>query len=307
MNIAVCLKWVPDTKIRIDLDPENLRPDPYDLVYEMNPNDRIPLWASLGLRERLGAQVTVVSLGPNHSRSMLLQALVLGADQAILIPSSEEITQDPREIAGSLCRALKSLDVSLVLFGDESCDEMRGHVGPLLAERLGFNLVTSVINIEDVDAGNRRIRVKKSLGSGWVKILECAIPVVLTFVTRETPGVIHQTFRNDLATELSSLAARIFTFQPSSGSNDDYDSEEGYVSAKHRLSLARRRPQMVPCPDPRSPASERIESIFAWGGQRKAGGIILQGSPEDVAQELIKILDKQGHLPDSFTRHDGSG
>ena len=300
MNIAVCLKWVPDTKIRIALDQETSRPDPYDLIYAINAQDKYALTEGLSLRGRLMAQVTLVSLGPNHVRSMLLQALLSGADKAILIPSSEGKIQNHTEIAESLSMTLKSLDLALVLCGDESADEMRGEIGPMLAARLGFNLVTSVIRIENVDITKQLIRVKKSLGSGWVKVLECSIPAVLTFISK---GAAVESFKDseisfvdDISKELLSLESRISTYKPlpQSGTNS-HDPIQGFELAKKSLKLSRRRPQMIPCPDPRLSASERIEFILGWGIQGKAGGVVLKGMPEDVAKELLKILGKRGY------------
>src|SRR5215472_15709498 len=83
MNIIVCLKQVPkkDSILRIGADQNWI--DERDLSYEMSEADAYALEEALRQKEKLGGEVSVVSLGPERVRQTIKEALAKGADRAI--------------------------------------------------------------------------------------------------------------------------------------------------------------------------------------------------------------------------------
>ena len=63
MNIVVCLKQVPDTTaVKIDPKTGTLIRDGVPSI--INPEDKHALEAALEIKDRHGAHITVVSMGP---------------------------------------------------------------------------------------------------------------------------------------------------------------------------------------------------------------------------------------------------
>lgn len=79
MKLLVCIKQVPATQ-QVEVDPETgvLKRD--GVSSKINPYDLYALEAQLTLRERLGGEITVLSMGPNQAAGALREALWMGAD-----------------------------------------------------------------------------------------------------------------------------------------------------------------------------------------------------------------------------------
>ncbi len=84
MNIAVCVKQIPDPATPYELDGENhwvVRPN--DQV--LDDTDRFGIEIGLQLAEASEGTVTLYSMGPSGSLQGIRQALAMGADKAVLI------------------------------------------------------------------------------------------------------------------------------------------------------------------------------------------------------------------------------
>ena len=78
MNIIVCVKQVPDTnEVRIDPVKGTLIREGVPAI--MNPDDKAGLEAALELKDRFGAKVTALSMGPMQARVFLLAITELRA------------------------------------------------------------------------------------------------------------------------------------------------------------------------------------------------------------------------------------
>ncbi len=68
MKIVVCIKQVPDTtEIKLDPVKGTLIRDGVPSI--MNPDDKGGLEEALKLKDKYGAHVTVITMGPSSSRS----------------------------------------------------------------------------------------------------------------------------------------------------------------------------------------------------------------------------------------------
>ncbi|MFU7518199.1 electron transfer flavoprotein subunit beta/FixA family protein, partial [Clostridium sp. HCS.1] len=84
MNIVVCIKQVADsTAVKIDPKTGTLIRDGVPSI--INPEDKHALEAALTIKDKVGAKVTIISMGPPQANEALRVALCMGADEAILI------------------------------------------------------------------------------------------------------------------------------------------------------------------------------------------------------------------------------
>ena len=79
MNIIVCVKQVPDAKdVRLDPVTNTLSREGVESI--MNPFDRHALEEAVAIKEQLGGNVTVITMGPPQAETVLREALSCGAD-----------------------------------------------------------------------------------------------------------------------------------------------------------------------------------------------------------------------------------
>lgn len=94
MNIVVCIKQTFDTEAKIVLDGQG-KIDPKGVNLIINPYDEFAIEEGIRLKEQLGGEVTVVSLGGDRAQEALRTALAMGADKGILVndPSPAEVDE----------------------------------------------------------------------------------------------------------------------------------------------------------------------------------------------------------------------
>ena len=81
MKMIVCMKQVPaSSTVEIDEETGNLKR--LGAATRTNPFDLFALECALRIREQLGGTVTVLTMGPEQSESMIRDAFMMGADDA---------------------------------------------------------------------------------------------------------------------------------------------------------------------------------------------------------------------------------
>ena len=76
MNIIVCVKQVPDTtQIRLNPETKTLVRDGVENI--LNPYDAEALETALILKDKYGAKVKVVTMGPPQAKDILKDAIAL--------------------------------------------------------------------------------------------------------------------------------------------------------------------------------------------------------------------------------------
>lgn len=177
MKIIVAVKQVParDSALRLRADGKWL--DASDLSYEMNEPDAYALEEALQLREKLGGEVVVVSLGSEQAAQTIREALAKGADRAIHLESGEDLTLDALTTARLLAKAIEKESPELILTGLQSDDLGYGQTGVILAELLGCSHATIVMEVAPEDGA---VKVKRELEDGWFQNVRLPLPAVLT-------------------------------------------------------------------------------------------------------------------------------
>ena len=176
MKFIVSVKQVPSRDSTLKIDGNGTGLDDSDLTYEMNEPDAYALEEALQLKEKLGGEVVVVSLGPATVTQTIREALAKGADRAIHVQTARA-PSDALTIARLLAKAIASEAPDFVLTGLQSDDLGFGQTGVLLAELLGFPHATIVMEVEPQGGS---VRVKRELEDGWFQHVTMPLPVVLT-------------------------------------------------------------------------------------------------------------------------------
>jgi electron transfer flavoprotein beta subunit len=177
MKIIVSVKQVPARDSSLQVNREGKWLDESDISYEMNEPDAYALEEALQLREKLGGEVVVLSLGPQRAAQTIREALAKGADRAIHVQTGEQPDLDALVTARLLAKAIATESPQLVLTGLQSDDLGYGQTGVIIAELLGYSHATIVMEVEPQD---NSVRVKRELEDGWFQNITLPLPAVLT-------------------------------------------------------------------------------------------------------------------------------
>ena len=178
MNIIVCVKQVPDTAI-VKIDPKTGTLIREGVPSIINPEDKHALEEALALKDKYGAHVTVISMGPLQAKDALREALSMGADEAILITDRAFAGADTLATSKALAGAIRTLgDFDIIFAGRQAIDGDTAQVGPELAEHLDLPQVTYV---QEVKVEGDYLLINRALEDGY-EILKVNKPVVLTAI-----------------------------------------------------------------------------------------------------------------------------
>lgn len=177
MKIVVCIKQVPDTtEIKINPVTGTLIREGVPSI--INPDDKGGLEMALRLKDKYGAHITVLSMGPAQADLALREALAMGVDRAILLSDRKFAGADTLATSSALAGALRTLDWDLVITGRQAIDGDTAQVGPQTAEHLDIPQVSYVRDIE-VEKGGKSLIVTKETEEGYQR-LRAALPCLLT-------------------------------------------------------------------------------------------------------------------------------
>ena len=179
MNIIVCIKQVPDAK-DVRLDPKTNTLSREDVQSIMNPYDQHAVEEAVRIKESLGGEVTVVTMGPPQAEAVLRQAISCGADHGVLVSDRAFAGADTWATSYTLARAIAQLGVfDLVLCGKQAIDGDTAQVGPGLAMRLAIPFVTCVQKVRQADPTG--IVVERMMDDGY-DVIKVYYPALLTVV-----------------------------------------------------------------------------------------------------------------------------
>jgi electron transfer flavoprotein alpha subunit len=147
MKIVVCIKQVPYVD-QLKFDTQAGRLIREGVESEINPFDKRALTVAVNLKNQLGAETIVVTMGPPQAAAALREALTMGIDRAVHLLGREFAGADTFATARTLALALRHIGFDLVLCGKYSTDAETAQVPPMLAELLDLPQVTAVTRLE---------------------------------------------------------------------------------------------------------------------------------------------------------------
>ena len=177
-NSVVCIKQVPDTKrITGQAMKEDGTVNRAALPAVFNPEDLNALEEALAVRDAYGGTVTVVTMGAPSASEQLREALFHGADRVVLITDRRAAASDTLATSYILSCAIRKLKPDVVFCGRQAIDGDTAQTGPQLAEKLGFNLITYLEQLVNLNGG--RIKAKRNVGNGF-EVVSCDLPALVT-------------------------------------------------------------------------------------------------------------------------------
>jgi len=284
LTVVVCVKQVLFAGLPRSPDDEGLpvskeegRP-----VYALNPSDLSALELAIHLKNKVGASVMALTLGPDRAQEILRICLARGTDAATHLICPEEIQWDPWQLTGLIVRGLDQRRPDLVLCGDESLDDAWSAFAPFLAERLGWPQVTRAENLELQEEGG--ILVRRRLERGDREVLACPLPAVVSVCSfAKEPQYVS--------------VSRVMMIPPQRIERVPANCKEPPLSQLRRIEVRapRLRPRRVSMPAANLGAAERISFLMSGGRVRK-GGDLFEGTPHQAADKIFEFLKERGFV-----------
>ncbi len=180
-KIVVLVKQVPDTA---NISGEVMKPDGTVnramLPAIFNPEDKVALELALQVKDRYGAQVIAMTMGPPKASEVLRECLYMGADEVILISDRKFAGADTLATSYVLSAALKKIgNYDLIFAGRQAIDGDTAQVGPQTAEKLGIPQITYTQEI--LELSKKHIKVKRKIDGGQ-EIVQGTLPLLLTVI-----------------------------------------------------------------------------------------------------------------------------
>jgi electron transfer flavoprotein beta subunit len=257
MKIVVCVKYVPDTTIKIKITPDEKGVELSDVSFVVNPYDEFAVEEALKIKEAQGGEVIVVGAGSDAATAGLRTCLAMGADSAVLISDPGFDNADSYIIGKALASVCGELQPDLILFGKHAIGVDNGQVPSIVAESLNLPQASVVTKLEIQD---QSFRAERDI-EGAHEVVEGSLPAVVTAQKGlNTPR--YASLKGIMAAKKKKIDVK------------DLDSlglsEE---DRKPRLSI-----EQVQLPPSRPP------------------GKILQGDVSEVVPQLVKLLEEEAKV-----------
>ena len=256
MKIIVCVKQVLDTAAQIQIENGKVVSPGSSRI--INPYDEFAVEEAVRIKEKKpDTEITLLSLGPEGFRDSIKKALAMGADKAVHLVDDKFDELDSYSLARVLACAIEKVPYDLILCGRQAVDMDRAQTGPALATFLNIPFVTVVTGI-DFNEDFKKAKITRQV-EGGSEIRELPLPLLLTC----------QKGLNE--PRLPSL--------------------KGIMAAKKKevstLSASELDIESLDIGDKRV-----IEENLSLPPERKKG-IILQGTDEEISQELTRLLREE--------------
>ncbi|MFH1314690.1 MAG: electron transfer flavoprotein subunit beta/FixA family protein [Candidatus Eisenbacteria bacterium] len=260
MNLLVCVKHVPDTESSIRIKPDGSGLETEGLNFVLNPYDEYAVEEAVRLKEKIGeGKITIVCVGPQNATKSIRTALAMGADDAVHVVYDGYQRYDGVATAAILAGVIRGMEFDLILCGKQAVDDDCAQTGPALAEFLGLPNVSVITRLELAEDG-KKITVHREL-EGAEEVIECVLPAVVT---------------------------------AQKGLNEPrYPSLPNIMKAKKKPVVTRSLDELELDEDARTSSIE-IRG-FAPPPARKTGQV-LEGTPQDIVKELIRLLRDEAKL-----------
>lgn len=257
MKIGVLIKQVPDTETKIKINSGATGIEADGIKYVINPYDEYAVEEALKTKEKLGAgEVVLVSLGPARCIEAIRTGLAMGADRGIHVDDGG-LPLDSFVTARILVNAVKNENFDLIFCGKQAIDDDSAQVVQMAAELLNLPQVM-VIEKFDLREDKKGAVVHRRVGGGAKEVYDVDFPAV---------------------------------FGCEKGLNTPrYASLPGIMKAKTKPLAALKASDLMGDAKPRT-----VNVNYRLPPERKAGRV-LQGEPDQVVKELVKLLREEAKV-----------
>ena len=174
MKILVCISKAPDTTSKIAFSQGNTVFDENGVQYIVNPYDEwYALVRALEIKETIGGEVTIITVGSANDDAIMRKALAIGADAAVRVDA------DPKDAyftANQIADFAKTEGFDLIFTGKETINFNGSQVGGMIAELLDLPFVSLASKL---DLNGKTIQLEREIAGG-VELIEVNAPVVVS-------------------------------------------------------------------------------------------------------------------------------
>jgi len=250
-----------------------------------NPADLAALEEALRLKEKLGAQVTVLAIGPKRLDDTLRLAYSMGADRGIRLWDHGLEGGDAVADSRVLARIVEILAPTLVFTGNRLMDRGGDPVPELAAAQRSMPSISSVVALTLNKDGVEALR---KTDRGGRQEMSAPFPCMVLFeeaCTPRYPSVDALTGALGATVESWGLEHLGIPFW-------EIGATGGYL-ANAEFGTPRPDPVRVATPDATLPAFERILSLLS-GGIKAREGKLHRVSADETAAGLMQIFVEEG-------------
>ena len=179
MKIVVIVRQTPDTEAKIQANASGNGIETSDIKWILNPFDEFAVEEAVQIKEATGAELIVLTVGPDRSVEALRTALAMGGDSSIHIKDERFGEMDSYALAKVIASKIKAMgDVDLIFAGKKWIDEESGQVAIQVAEELAIPQATLATRVA-VDEGAKKVKVQSEI-EGCQRIVEMTFPALIT-------------------------------------------------------------------------------------------------------------------------------
>lgn len=259
-------KAVPDVKnVRLTIKDNDI--DTAELNFVINEQDSYALEEGLRLKEKLGGEVIVVSVGDEARKKGITQVIrecyAKGADRGIMLLDQDYAKWDGPVRARVMAALLAPEKPDVVLMGSQSFDTATSRMGPMLGEAMGVAHV-SLITALEAGGDGRTFAVSRDLEGGLQEKVKVAAPCIFTTQTGINTPRYAALSKIIMATrkEIKTLTL------------EDAGMERAELEKLNRVRV----------------------TAAGFPEEKEGNALILTGTPEEVAAQLVKSLREKGLL-----------
>src|SRR5260221_10578150 len=115
MKILVLMKQVANKDAILRINKDSTWIEEADLSFEVSESDGYALEEALRIKEKVGGEVVVCSMGPQRAKSVIKDALARGADRAIHIAGANLTHLSPFPPASVLPPGIRERQANLIM------------------------------------------------------------------------------------------------------------------------------------------------------------------------------------------------
>jgi len=177
LRIICPVKRVPDTAAEKQVNADHTV-DRESTEAVLNANDEWAIEEAVRIKERIGAEVVVLCMGPQPAQTTVRKALSYGLDAAIQVIDPALHGSDAAATARVLAAALANEEFDLIIMGNQSSDARTMLVPAMLAEFLDLPALTYC---KKLDIEGDTLTAQREMSTGH-QVVRAKMPAVVSVV-----------------------------------------------------------------------------------------------------------------------------
>ncbi|MEN0063102.1 MAG: electron transfer flavoprotein subunit beta/FixA family protein [Myxococcota bacterium] len=178
MKIGICAKVTADTDARLSPSSDGTSFS-FTGKTVVGPYDEFAVEEAVKTKESHGGDLVVLSVGKSDDVLPSLRSGVLarGADKAVVVEDAALESADSLGIARALAKAIEKEELNIVFCGKQSIDDENVQVPGMVADLLGWALVSRVI---EFSLEGDSFTATRSMDGGVRQVVKGSLPAVIT-------------------------------------------------------------------------------------------------------------------------------